>query len=84
MGTSKERSPPRMAGKVVYRTFDWESRKSDYRSFCEEYRERFEHCGAKSAKWWAYRVAGKSLWEALPPDVRGAIVTLLLKLILRN
>lgn len=79
-----ERSPPRIAAKVVYLTFDWDSRKSDYRSFVEEYQDRKSSAGLRLAKLWAYKCAANALWETIPPDIRSAVFAFVVRLLLRN
>lgn len=84
MAVENERSPPRLVGKVMLLTFDFESWRADYRSFSEEYRSRCEQSGCRKAKLWAYGQAARGLWELIPPNVRTAAVSALIKLILRN
>lgn len=84
MKANKERYPPRLVGKVMLLTFDCESWRADYRSFAEKYRSRCNQSTRRKAVLWAYGQAARGLWEILPPDLRSAAVTALIKLILRN
>jgi hypothetical protein len=79
----KCRWPPDLPARLIYWTFDRESKRQDYRSFVEDYRDRAAH-RQKAANIWAHAYAAKSMWGVLPPDIRGALVTALLKLILRG
>lgn len=74
-----------MAAWVVYCTFDWDSRKADYRSFVEKYRERRPTKGRRdAANLWAYWTAVRNVGGLVPPDVRSAIIAAIIKLILRG
>jgi len=84
MKANNERYPPRLVGKVMLLTFDFESWRADYRSFAEEYRSRCDQGSCRKAKLWAYGQAARGLWEIVPPDLRSAAVAALIKLVLRS
>jgi len=75
--------PPRKPAKVMILMFDWASRKADYRSYVEEYQERYA-TNARNADVWAYRLAVKTLWGTIPSGLKTAGFAVLVKLILRN
>lgn len=84
MRPKKERYPPRLVGKLMLLTLDFESWRPDIRSYIEEYQNRYAQCGAKQAKLWAYKQAAKGLWDYIPSEIRGGLVAVAIKLLLRN
>jgi len=81
---TRNRWPPRWAAILVYLTLPGESRRQDYLSVVEAYRQRVSPSGKtrRAQRWMAWQ-AIDGAWRVVPDYVKQAAFAVLVKWILR-